>query len=79
MARIRKRPAAAPVAGALAQADSRRARGAPGTAQGGVAGGLRKGMACLLSKAYARQKITKQWANENNLDWSQVPADQRIE
>jgi hypothetical protein len=35
--------------------------------------------ACLLSKAYARQKITKQWANENNLDWSQVPADQRIE
>jgi len=34
---------------------------------------------CLLSKAYARQKITKQWADENNLDWSQVPADQRIE
>jgi hypothetical protein len=31
---------------------------------------------CLLSKAYARQKITKQWADENNLDW---PADQRIE
>jgi hypothetical protein len=27
---------------------------------------------CLLSKAYARQKITKQWADENNLDWSQV-------
>ncbi len=34
---------------------------------------------CLLSKAYALQKITKQWADENNLDWSQVPADQRIE
>jgi hypothetical protein len=34
---------------------------------------------CLLSKAYARQKISKQWADENNLDWSQVPADQRIE
>jgi hypothetical protein len=31
------------------------------------------------AKAYARQKITKQWADENNLDWSQVPADQRIE
>ena len=34
---------------------------------------------CLLSKAYARQKITKQWADENYVDWSQVPADQRIE
>ena len=34
---------------------------------------------CLLSKAYARQKITKRWADENNLDWSQVPADQRTE
>ena len=34
---------------------------------------------CLLSKAYARQKITKQWADGNYVDWSQVPADQRIE
>ena len=34
---------------------------------------------CLLSKAYARQKITKKWADENYVDWSQVPADQRIE
>ena len=34
---------------------------------------------CLLSKAYARQKITKQWADENYVDWSEVPADQRIE
>jgi hypothetical protein len=62
-----------------AQCDMRGQMASADASRGGAATYDEVRKTCLLSKAYARQKITKQWADENNLDWSQVPADQRIE